>query len=372
MKKYLFLTFDSPIDSKEVAVSGEIKNPFSIAISLVKRGHDVMIVTNKPKSKNLIGTEHIQGVKVVYFRDLPTFGIIRYLLRALAFSLVVHLSLDRKGRVLVSHSCYASLFIKGVKFITPHGTNIPEYRAESEEHELNLLARLKRLNSIIQGYLDSISMKKSDNVLSVSKFQMDEMEVIYGISRDRMSLAYNIPMCYSMNLVPRSTELLYDYLFVGRLAEKKGLKYIVELAQLYKDSKFVVVGGTEFFITINDTLYSRLSEISNITLVMDVPEEVLVEYYASSKILLVTSVGYESLPTVILEALNYGCIPVAPRAWGNVEVLSDEFLYDEGNMESLTYRIGQILSSDEFIKYRVKQQFLQIEQLFKNTLDQYE
>ena len=198
MKKYLFLTFDSPVDSHEIAVSGEIKNPFGIAIALVKRGHDVIIVTNKPNSKNLLGTEFFQGVKVIYFRDLPSFGIIRYLLRSIVFPLVVLSKVDRKGRILVSHSCYASLLMRGVNYITPHGTNIPEYRAESEEHARTILLRLKRLNSRIQGYLDSIAMKNSEIVLSVSSFQMNEMDEIYRIPRDRMRLAYNIPMCYSI------------------------------------------------------------------------------------------------------------------------------------------------------------------------------
>ena len=372
MKNYVFYTFDSPINDGEVSVSGEIKNPFAIALELVNRGHRVTVVTNKPSSRKIIARTAFKGVEIIYFRDLPLFGILRYLLRSFSFSLVSLVLIPNKNVVKISHSCYASLFIRNIAFVTPHGTNIPEYAAESLKEKRTLLGRLKTVNSTLQGFLDALAMRRAGKVLSVSRFQMKEMFDIYGIPVEKMSLAYNIPLSVCMGLEPLELKRSVDCLFVGRLAEKKGLDLFCSIAEKNKDLSFIIVGGTEYFVTINETLFNRIKATSNIRLVMNVNENELVHFYSISKTLLVTSFGYESLPTVILEAIRYGSIPLAPKSWGNLEVLIDEFLYLESDLDAILSLIKKVLSNLSAYQNKLRELDKVVTKLYENTLKIYE
>lgn len=372
MKKYIFYTFDSPIDEKEISVSGEIKNPISIAIALANRGNRVTIITNKPNTSKLMGKKMYKGMEIIYFRDMPFFGVIRYLLRSVCFYLITIFYVRKRKRIIVSHSCYATLLISGVRFITPHGTNIPEYKAESHDNNKGIIGKLKLLNSKLQGKLDSYAMSKAHTVLSVSRFQMNEMNEIYGINCSNMRLAYNIPLCITLKLKPNNEDKVFDFLYVGRLAQKKGLNFILDLSLQHTNSTFVVVGGTNFFRTISETLFQKLSNSPNIKLLMDVTELELATYYSKSKILLVPSIGYESLPTVILEALNYNCLPVAPSSWGNIEILTDKFLYNEGEWESFCTVVDNLKSQWNESAIDLNKINKRLDELYDNTISIYE
>ena len=303
---------------------------------------------------------------------MPFFGVVRYILRSLCFYLITVFCIKKRESIIVSHSCYATLLISGVRFITPHGTNIPEYKAESLGENTSFIGSLKRLNSKLQGKLDSYAMLKADTVLSVSRFQMNEMNEIYGINYDDMKLAYNIPLCITLKLKPSKEDKVFDFLFVGRLAQKKGLDFILDLSLLHPTSSFIVVGGTNFFKTISETLFQQLSDSPNIELVMNVTESELVTYYNKSRILLVPSIGYESLPTVILEALNYNCLPITPRSWGNTEILTDRFLYNEGEWESFCTVVSNLKSQVDDSMLDLIEINKKLHLLYNNTLDIYE
>lgn len=368
---YIFYCFDFPISSKEIVVSGEIKNPYSIALALVNKGHKVKVITNKVKSEKIIGKREFSGLKVYYFRDLPFFGIIRYILRSFVFCLF-NFFIDTKGYLKASHSCYSSLLIRNVKYLTPHGTNIPEYKAESFK-ERGFLQRLKLLNSRLQGYLDSVAMKNANNVLSVSAFQMKEMKEIYNVPNNKMELAYNIPLMHTMNLIYGSEPKKYDIAFVGRLAEKKGLDLFLKIAINLSHLNFILIGGTNFFVTLDDGLVNKLRSQPNIRFLMDVDEWKLAKYLSSSRILIVTSRGYESLPTVILEAIYCGCLPIAPNAWGDPEILSlsENLLYKEGDYEDLLSKISKWESEDQ-INSTISDLRQKVVGLYNSTLELYQ
>lgn len=372
MKNYVFYTFDSPINDAEISVSGEIKNPFSIALALVDRGHKVTILTNKPTSDRIVARTMYRGIDIIYFRDLPFFGVLRYLLRSASFALVSLIFVRHEGIVKVSHSCYASLLINNVEFVTPHGTNIPEYAAESSKEKLTLLGRLRLLNSRLQGSLDAVAMRRASKILSVSKFQMNEMFDIYGIPKEKMSLAYNIPLSIGLNLDPLAIDRKVDCLFVGRLAEKKGLDLFCSIAEKNQDMSFVIVGGTEYFITVNEHLLNRIKGSNNIKLLLNISETELVKYYSLAKTLLVTSFGYESLPTVILESVRYGSIPLAPKSWGNVEILTSDFLYTESDVDSLMTLLKTVLSNLEYYQIKLKELDKKVSEFYESTLKVYE
>lgn len=350
--RILLLAYDFPVSQNEVLVSGEIKNPFSMALALRNKGHDVEVLTNK----RLLGkywkcsTAQHSGIKVDYWRDLPFLrGFFRYVIRSFWFYLY---SRHKRYDVIYSHSAYSSLLLrKRPVLLCPHGTNVPEHKAESQKVRLTVIERLKRINSNIQGFLDTSSMSGATLIQSVSQFQQREMSEIYKVPSVKMKVVYNIPLLSHLDLTDIENSIEFDYIFVGRLAKKKGLEMLIRVAKADLSKKLLVVGGNDFFSTEDKAVIDNLERLHNVTMRMNVSEANLAVYLKKSRILLVTSYGYESLPTVILEALYLGVQVLAPAAWGNIEVLEKEQMYEEDSWDDLKCKLEHLLNTQKRISY---------------------
>ena len=352
--KILVLAYKFPLDSSGAIVSGEVKNPFNFCVELARLGHDVTAFSIDAISEKV--EKEVCGVKVFSFPDLKIKGVLRYLYRAYVTGKWIKANAE-KYELIHSHASFNGLgvifsgFHKSKPFIsTPHGTNVPEI---STELSFNLKDALRRVNSFLQMKLDSFVYKKSRLCVSVSEFQVKEMCGIYQIPIENIHIVYNgVPPIYDNSF---SDVYKYDFLFVGRAAKKKGLDIVVNLAMHFKLEKFKVVLGTARFKTVSDDLIEKLNLLDNVDVEWAVDEFRMPSIYASSKILIVPSRGYESLPTVILEAIRSKIWVVATNAWGNPEVILDErLLFEEDNMDSILTSIDYVksLSKDDYkLKY---------------------
>lgn len=143
-------------------------------------------------------------------------------------------------------------------------------------------------------------------------------------------------------------------LFVGRLAEKKGVKYLIE-AMNNVDAKLVVVG--------NGPLRKELEEQAH-RLDLDIlfmgskSHDELKTIYASADIFCAPSVvakdgDKEGLGLVLLEAMASGIPVVASESGGIIEIISNEengLLVKEKDVEGIAKSINRLLKDESLAK----------------------
>lgn len=140
-------------------------------------------------------------------------------------------------------------------------------------------------------------------------------------------------------------------LFVGRLAEKKGVSYLIE-AMKNIDAKLVIVGDgplKEDLLNQSQCLKDKILFLGSKT------HEELRTIYASADVFVVPSItakngDQEGLGLVILEAMASGLPIIASRSGGIIDLIQDEhsgMLFEEKSIIELENKIKKILLNEE-------------------------
>lgn len=144
-----------------------------------------------------------------------------------------------------------------------------------------------------------------------------------------------------------------DILFVGRLTEEKGVRVLFDaIDQLNLPLKVVIVGsGPQGSDVRNRSLNTKCIQWKPHC---SYPE--LTALYSRAKIIVVPSLWFENAPYVLLEAMSYGCVPVASRIGGIPEIVRDQKdgrLFTPGSSKELYTILQELLENDQpLIKYR--------------------
>ncbi len=145
-------------------------------------------------------------------------------------------------------------------------------------------------------------------------------------------------------------------LFVGRLAEKKGVKYLIEampeVLKKSKDAKLLIVG--------TGTLESELKQLTkslklenSIIFTGAIPNAQLPEYYASADLFIAPSIeaksgDKEGLPVTLMEAASSGSVIIATDLAGNKDLIQDKtngFLVRQEDSREISQAISAALLS---------------------------
>lgn len=140
-------------------------------------------------------------------------------------------------------------------------------------------------------------------------------------------------------------------LFVGRLAEKKGVTYLIDAMESI-DGKLVIVGDGP----LRESLEEQAQKYGNkIEFWGSKSHQELREIYASADIFVAPSItakdgDSEGIPTTIMEALASGLPVIGSDSGGISEILEDGyngFLVSERDVSGLSQKILMLIESDE-------------------------
>lgn len=145
--------------------------------------------------------------------------------------------------------------------------------------------------------------------------------------------------------IPEDTADGDGVLYVGRLAPKKGLKYLIE-AMANIDAPLTIVGDGEE----RDNL-EPLADTHDVAITFEgmVPPNEVDTYYRSAAVFVLPSIEGEGTPNVVLEAMAWGVPVVATDSGGVASLVNDGangFLVPMRDTEALADRIGQLLEDD--------------------------
>lgn len=382
----LIFTQNYPKSYNEAIISGMIKNPFYLSQTLKKAGHNVTVITSGDKPGewtfdkvrvHCVGRGILKGVIHAFVMELKMF--------------IKFLSLYKKEQLDVIRihqlNVLPIIFLRKMKFIKcpviyiAHGTSIPELKASFKgfsPYKVLLYANAK-----VQCFIDKISWKLSDVVISTSRFQIEEMENIYKVPKDKIACIYNgvdnthyFPNSEAGKQLRQRMGISSDIpvvLYVGRIARKKGIHLLIKSAKnVIKElpaTRFILVTGNIGRQLDYKKEFLRLVEQENLGNHMivreNVPEKDLPAYYNAADICVFPSTGYESIPSVILEAMACGKPIITQGNWGITEVLTDVLLTEEAlkDDDTLSDNILKILKNEDY-REKLSNNNLQVAQNF--------
>lgn len=222
-----------------------------------------------------------------------------------------------------------------------------------------------RYNFLLRSYEKKL-MNRSDALIAVSKYTVDELTELYGIDEKKIHVIYNGVDVQKFKPRPDRTELRRDFgleaekkivLFVGRLYHRKGLEILLRsippVLQEFSDVKFVISGkGFKEKEESLRNLAKQLDIEDHVTFMGYVPDEKLPNLYSASDIFVLPAI-YENFPFAILEAQATGLPVISTKVGGIPEFLVDNengFLIDAGNSAQLTQRVLALLQDPKLAK----------------------
>ncbi len=326
----------------------------------LKRYFDVTVLA--PAAPGAKSKEVLEGVKVIRYHYFP---IHRYETLCYPGAIVPRIK-EKKVRIILVPFLFIALFLNILKLRThfdlvhahwliPQGIvqsffNIP-YIVTGHGGDVT---------SLNKGIIKKLKIKclsRAKVVTVVSNALKKEVKYIYpnkkvyvismGCDTSLFSPKYRIANYFQQNNKP-------VLLFVGRLAEKKGVTYLID-AMKGIDAKLVIVGDGPLKI---DLMKQAEPMKEKICFLGAKTHQELVRIYASADIFVAPSItaadgDKEGLGLVILEAMASGLPVVASNSGGIVEIVEDGvngFLCEEKNVAQLTDRINTLINSSELRK----------------------
>jgi glycosyltransferase involved in cell wall biosynthesis len=140
-----------------------------------------------------------------------------------------------------------------------------------------------------------------------------------------------------------------NFLYVGRLTEEKGIRTLLNAAQLH-NFPLTIIGDGPLRKLVEDS--ARTNEAIKYLGYQD--REVVLEQLKLCKALIFPSIWYEGFPMTILEAFSVGTVVVASRLGGMAEIIQNRvngLHFEAGNARDLVARILEMSGQDEWLRY---------------------
>jgi glycosyltransferase involved in cell wall biosynthesis len=347
---------------------------YYLSFNLLKLGHNIHVIARDQKESEKI----INGIKVHYISGSGNaltkfwkFGrSVSKKLKELNFQIgfdIIHANLplvpsfaipDNSSKAIV---CAVHSTWKGEALVTKRDNPIELNPNEKAMLRFNFLLR----------YFEKKLMKRSDALIAVSKYTVNELSHLYGINKKKIHVIYNGVDVEKFKPRPNKINLRHEFgleedkkivLFVGRLYHRKGLEILLQSIPLvleeFDNVKFVISGtGFKKKELGLQLLAKELKIEDSVKFLGYVPDEKLPFLYSTSDIFVLPAI-YENFPFAILEAQSSGLPVISTRVGGIPEFLNDDengFITEPGDSTQLTQRLLELLQNSELVKKMGKQ-----------------
>lgn len=163
--------------------------------------------------------------------------------------------------------------------------------------------------------------------------------------------------------------IIYDLAYAGRIETSKGIWDIIHACeQLTLETPILAIAGdgTQFDEV---QVYISNNRLDNIALLGKVSPDEVVQLYSKSKFIVAPSRGPEGFGRFIQESTLTGTPVIAPRFGGIPEGIVDGvngFLYDSGDVNSLTRAITKALGASEASMRSMREAVLKTREMYSS------
>jgi len=342
---------------------------YYLSHSLQKFGHNVHVIARDKQDSEKI----VNGIQVHYVKGLGN-ALTRYWRFARSASKRIE-ELNKQNSFDIIHSnlpLVPSFAIpnNSAKAIVcaVHSTWKGEAKATKRDNPKELNPNEKamlRFNFVLRSYEKKL-MKRSDALIAVSKYTVDELTKLYGIKKEKIHVIYNGVDVEKFKPRPNRVEMHREFgleddikivLFVGRLYHRKGLEILLRsippVLKEFSNVRFVISG--KGFKKKEENLRNLAKELNienYVTFLGYVPDEKLPLLYSASDIFVLPAI-YENFPFAILEAQATGLPVISTKVGGIPELLVDNengFVIAPGDSTELTQRLLVLLQDAKLAK----------------------
>lgn len=372
----------------------------SVAEGLVKRGHEVFVITTTPYGK--ASTEDLEGVKVYRINPLNLYAMYNHQNQPKIIKPIWH------GIDLWNPHSYI-IVKKILKKEMPDVVHVNNFKGLS----LSVFTAVKRLNlpliftahdyslicpranllngsgkicnspsilcmlyNKIQKYLvDS----KPDLVTAPSQFLIDKLKsagLFKGVKTMKVPLGIEL-----YDEKAKKSYNILKILYVGNLSIHKGVHILISA---FKELEFgnirlhVIGKGKD-----EEEFKKMAGSDQRIIFHGFVPDKELINWYRKANITIVPSIWYENSPMVIYESFRFGTPVIASKIGGIPELVEDGyngFLFKAGNVNELKEILQYLIENPSELKrleegafksakkYDIKEHIKSLEELYKFVL----
>ncbi|MBA4686422.1 MAG: glycosyltransferase family 4 protein [Candidatus Galacturonibacter soehngenii] len=303
--------------------------------------------------------EILEGIKVIRYHYFP---IKKYQTLCYPGAIVPRIK-EKKIRILLVPFLFLALFCKLFQILPNYDVVhahwiLPQGIVQGFFKKPYILTGhggdVTSLNKGILRVLKKKALKNASYVTTVSSALMEEVNKIYKVKKsDVISMGCNVKNFSSSfrkeNYFSQNNKKIV--LFVGRLAEKKGVTYLIA-AMKSVDAKLIIAGDGP----LESTLREQASEYGEkIEFIGAKTHEELKIIYASSDIFVAPSVtatdgDKEGFGLVILEAMASGLPVIASKSGGIPDLLTDGqegYLTKEKDPDDIAEKINIVLNDNQ-------------------------
>jgi len=341
------------------------------AEGLVKRGHDVLVITTSPNRKSLI--EDINGVKVYRINPLNIYTMYNHQKQPEILKLIWH------GIDLWNPHSY--IVVKNIlKKEMPDVVHVHNFKGLS----LSVFSAVKRLNlpliftahdySLIcpranllngSGEICTNPLKlckayvniqkymvnnKPDVVTAPSQFVIDKLK-LKGLFEDVKTMKLPLGIELSGEKAEKKSYDIIDILYVGALSKHKGVHILINAFKgLDSDNTILHILGKG---KAEDEFKKIAESDQRIIFHGFVPDEKLMQLYQKANVVVVPSIWYDNSPLVIYESLMSGTPVIGSRIGGIPEFIEEGyngFLFEAGNVDELKDKLEYLIEKASELK----------------------
>ena len=209
--------------------------------------------------------------------------------------------------------------------------------------------RWKRIFCIFE----RVTLKKVDKIVCVSKDTKDVIVEQYKIPNEKVIVIPNVVDKKEYFPIEGIEKIPNSLLYVGRLDERKGIKFLVKTYSLLAKSsphiKLYIIGKGPYTSYIQDE--KEKNQLINISLLGFVPQKDLNEWYNKASCFICPSI-FEGFGITVIEAMAAGTPVIATNVSGIRTILNDGYngyLVDYNDTSNLIQKIQQVLSQNNEI-----------------------
>jgi len=332
---------------------------------LIKRGHEVTIITTKhPKG---LKREEKDSLRIFYVGDKP----MKYTENFYYESAKLFEKLDKEEKFDIIHSQssagagvvkYASL--KQPIIVTLHGTIFNEIKSALNSKSLKGYALAFYLFiRMLMDKSDKLLLNKANKIITVSYQLCNDVKRQYNISEEKLITIPNgidINKFKPINVDDLREKLKLDLnekiiLSLGKIVKQKGyhllLKILPDILRNY-NVKLVIV-GTGSYLPDLKKMAVKLGIKDRVIFTGKVSDNDLPKYYNLADIFAFPTLRIEGLPLVVMEAMACKVPVVASRIGGIPTVIENEkdgLLIRPNDLEDLKDKILMLLEDEKFAK----------------------
>jgi len=312
---------------------------YNLARHLAKLGHNIHVITSLNKGLPKESFEegfYIHRVGVINKRilEFASFSINAFIVLRRIKPDLIHV----QSILMVLHALLIRTLLRKPVVVSGRGSDI--YLASGFD---------KFIYKLTLARVDAVTAQTNDMKGAIQRLCPRDIFIIpNGVDIDRFSRISKEKAQTELNMKGNEKILL----FVGRLNLIKGVRYLIEAADIIKqkceNARLLIVGDGEERQNLEE-LARKLNLSQYISFIGQVPHETVAEYMAASDLFILPSLS-EGFPVTILEAMAAGLPIVTTGVRGMPEIVKEGengFLVEPQNPKQIAEKALLLLEDDE-------------------------